>query len=292
MASDAKRSRLDCGDAVDRISNLPTNLMDLILKRLPLHDAARTSVLSKTWTNAWGMLSCLVFDDAFFDNLLSERILRKDKENQISEVSRTISGILLAHSGPILKFHLCIPRGLPLHKHPDMIFWIKNLSHNRVRKLKLYNKATGSCKIPSYLFSCLELTHLRLNKCILNPPLKFGDFCNLISVRLVDVEITNAMSFGTQLNELDLDRCTGIEHLGCQFKYNNNLRILGILECGEIEWNWFECTQKVDDLCLMFYGEAKKSMDLNKLVDKMPNIHTLHFNGFLLKVNEHPTKFY
>ncbi|KAK1374530.1 F-box domain-containing protein [Heracleum sosnowskyi] len=283
MASDDKTWRLDYGDAVDRISNLPANLMGLILKSLPLQDAARTSVLSKKWRGIWRMLPCLVFDDKFFGKLLSKRILKKDKESQLSGVSRTISGILLAHSGPILKFHLCIPLDLPLHKYPDTIFWIRNISHNGVRKLKLYNKAISPYEIPSYFFSCSELTHLRLKNCILNPPLKFGGFCNLISVRLVDVIITTAMSFGTQLGELYLNRCTGIEHLGCQFEYNNNLTVLSIMECGEVELQWFDCTQKVENLRLVFNGVAKKIMGLDKLVNKMPKIHTLYLNGFLLK---------
>lgn len=229
------------------------------------------------------MLSCLEFDDDFFYKLQSKRIGMKYIEILLSELSRTISGILLTHSGPILKFHISIPLGLPLHRQADMNFWIKNISRNGVRKLKIYNKAISACKIPSYLFSCLELTHLRLRNCILNPPLRFGGFCNLISVRLVNVIITTAMSFGTQLDELDLEHCTGIEHLGCQFKYNNNLTVLSILKCGEIEWKWFEFTQKVENLCLVLNGEAKKIMDLDKLVDEMPNLHTLHFNGLLLK---------
>lgn len=283
MASDAKIRPLDCGDTVDRISNLPANLMDLILNCLPLHDAARTSILSKTWRDAWGMLSCLVSDDDVLYKLQSKRSLMKEKEILLSEVSRTISGILLAHSGPILKFHICITQRLPLHRHPDLNFWIKNLSRNGVRKLKLYNKAIDACKIPSYLFSCLELTHLRLSNCILNPPLKFGGFCNLITVKLVKVKITTVMSFGTQLDELELECCTGIEHLGGHFKHGNNLTVLSILKCGEVEWKWFECTQKVENLCLRLNGEAKKIMNLDKLVDEIPNICTLHLNGLLLK---------
>ncbi|XP_074326712.1 F-box/FBD/LRR-repeat protein At1g13570-like [Apium graveolens] len=135
MASDAKTEGLACEETVDRISNLPALLLDLILEHLPLHDAARTSILSKSWEN--------------------------------------------------------------------MTLWIKCISNNGIRKLKIKNKAPSACKIPSYLFSCLGLTHMKLTNCILKPPLSFRGFCNLVRVELVDVIITTDLSFGTQLGDLN-----------------------------------------------------------------------------------------
>lgn len=101
MANDVGRREDDCGSgAVDRISNLPRNLIDLILKCLPLHDAARTTVLSKTktWRNIWGMHPHLVFDDIFFSQLVSKKV----GTAQQYEVSTTISNILLLHTGPVI----------------------------------------------------------------------------------------------------------------------------------------------------------------------------------------------
>lgn len=192
IASDAKTRRRDCGVAlVDRISNLPQNSIDLIIKCLPLRDAARMSILSKAWRDNWAIL----FDELFFSQLIS----KKDEQAPLSDVSKLVSGILLAHSGHVLNFQLFIPRSLPLYLYQDMIFWIKNLSNKGVRKLKIFNRGPMAEKVPSYLFSCLELTHLRLTKCVLNPPLGFRGFCNMVSVKLVDVIITAHMSFGTRL---------------------------------------------------------------------------------------------
>lgn len=64
MASDANTKRLDCGETVDFISNLPSNIIDLILKRLPVQDAARMSALSKTWKDIWVNCLCLILDEA------------------------------------------------------------------------------------------------------------------------------------------------------------------------------------------------------------------------------------
>lgn len=51
----------------------------------------------------------LVFDELIFKQLLSKKGSKEDKQAQVSEISRTISNILLVHTGPILKFHLLIP---------------------------------------------------------------------------------------------------------------------------------------------------------------------------------------
>lgn len=101
MASDAKTEGLACEDATDRISNLATDLIYLILKRLPVHDAVRTSILSTIWGSIWEMHPRLEFDETFFSRLASTKVFKKDKQTPLSEVSRTISSILLAHSGPI-----------------------------------------------------------------------------------------------------------------------------------------------------------------------------------------------
>lgn len=233
MASDAKTRRLDCGDPVERISNLPINLTYHILKRLSLHEVARMSILSKTWKEIWVMHSHLVFDDEFSDELCKGSFT-KDKETQLSLIFRTISCILLAHSGPILKFYIHFPHDLPVHRYPDTIFWIKNISSVRVRKVKLFNFAVTDYNMPSYLFSCSELTHLSLSGCILKPPLKFKGFSYLVRVRLVDVIITTDLSFGSQLNKLYLKYCTGTKNLA-RLYYYNNLSVLTIMECGELE---------------------------------------------------------
>lgn len=159
MATNAKTRRLDCGAAVDRISNMLVHLRHLILDRLPVDDVARTSVLSKVWTDIWIMYPNLVFDDQFFSQLISRKVQLEAEQVQLSEVSKTISNILLLHSGPVLTFHLTVPPYLPL-LHLDV--WIKNISNNGVRTLDLDNRAPVAYKIPSYVFSCQELTHLWL----------------------------------------------------------------------------------------------------------------------------------
>lgn len=292
MAGNAKTRRLDCGAPVDRISNLPRDLKHHILDRLPVDDVARTSILSKAWRGIWYMHPHLVFDDLFFSQLVSRKVPTEDQQVQLFEVSRTISNILLVHSGPILTFHLTIPPNLPLHQFMNL--WIKNISNNGVRTLELYNRAPVAYKIPSYFFSCSKLTHLWLTKCVLNPPSKFGGFCNLIDVKLVMVVITGDMSFGTQLKQLTLTACSGVEHLGSHFKNCNNLNELMIIDSEEIDWRLFECICTTPRMELNTLGLAlgkaidvmKKVINLDQLFGNMPRINTLYLDGFSLEVSE------
>ncbi|KAK1385289.1 F-box domain-containing protein [Heracleum sosnowskyi] len=270
MESDAKIRRLDCTS--DRISNLPRNVIDLILEGLPIRDAARTSILSKTWRDVWVMHPNLVLDQQFFSQLYSNTFTQP----MVVEIKRIISNILLVHNGPILVFKLDIPPYLNLL--PETDFWIRNISNNGVRKLELLNRFQLTYKMPSYFFSCLELTNLSLAKCRLDPPRGFQGFNNLLNVKLVNVEITADMSFGTQLKELHLSRCTGIEHLGCLLNRNNNLSNIKILDSGDLDWQLFECIEKVQLLTLALKGAThfrNEIINLDKLVGNMPKIKTL-----------------
>ena len=291
MANDTKRRQLDTGSrAVDRISNLPVNLKDLILERLPLHDAARTAVLSKSWSSVWEMHPVLVFDYVFFSRMVSG----KNEQAQVSNVPRTISNILFLHDGPVSRFHLSVISWFPLHKL-DADVWIERISKSGIRILELSNETRVPYTMPSYLFSCLELTHLTLENCILNPPGRFGGFRNLIEVTLSRVEIAANMSFGTRLKRITLDGCTGIKHLGCQFNYQHNLiRELVIISSEGIDWRWFATTKKVHFLGLSLEGSSnsrKNITDLDKLLGNMPNIEELFLDKFFLRVSKNYTNF-
>lgn len=50
----------------DRLSNLPDDILTVILERLKLHEAARTSVLSRRWVNLFGQRSRIIIDIGAF----------------------------------------------------------------------------------------------------------------------------------------------------------------------------------------------------------------------------------
>ncbi|XP_060190724.1 putative F-box/FBD/LRR-repeat protein At5g56810 [Lycium barbarum] len=57
-------------DRNDRISDLPNNVLNRILELLPVHDAARTSILSKQWRSVWAMLPNMKLDNHFCNKLM------------------------------------------------------------------------------------------------------------------------------------------------------------------------------------------------------------------------------
>lgn len=251
--------------ANDRISNLPRNIINLILERMPLYDAARTSTLSKSWRNIWQTHPHLVFDDVFLLQVVS----KVDNEDSLFGISRTINHILLLHIGPISKFHLSIPQHLPFHLSLPTECWIKSMSNKGVRIFEIFNYSRIPYKMPSHLFSFSDLTHLSLRNCILNAPVDFEGFHSMISVVLYGVEINADITFGSQLETLDLRHCTGTKHFDSR---------------------WFECTKKLQTLCLVMSrfatpGDYMKLINLDMLLCNMPSIHFICFDGIFLKVN-------
>ncbi|XP_075665365.1 putative F-box/FBD/LRR-repeat protein At5g56810 [Castanea sativa] len=66
-----KRRNLDGVDALDRISQLPEHIIHHILFLMPHKDAARTTVLSKSWKQVWNSLPRYDFkfcDGTYYDN--------------------------------------------------------------------------------------------------------------------------------------------------------------------------------------------------------------------------------
>lgn len=263
----------------DRISSLPVELIYCILAHLPIHDVARTSILSRTWRNIWKTHTRLILDDSF-----SLKVSSKKSESCLSAFSGAVDKILFVHTGSIWDFELYVPEKLQ-QSHIDR--WCKHLSNKGIRTLKLSNSEWNACSIPSYIFDCSELTQLKLFKWFLSPPHKSGCFSNLIEVSLVDVVITSEISFGNQLQKLYLLRCRGIQHLSCQFTNNNNLRRLDISRCDTMDWRCFNYTNTLEVFTLFTYlpnFNKNKPVDLIKLLGSSPRLKSLSLDDLTLQV--------
>ncbi|KAK2983918.1 hypothetical protein RJ640_017839 [Escallonia rubra] len=162
----------------DIISNLPRDIIANILKRMPIKYVVRTSMLSRKWRYNWSTIPELEFGQQFFEN---------------SDSVSIISKLLLLHSGPILKFVIQISSKISFTEREviDINQWILFLSRNGLEELTFeYSPCSFRepkklpYKLPSHLFSCLQLTHLKLCKCSLFPPVTFEGFPNLINLEL------------------------------------------------------------------------------------------------------------
>ncbi|CAM8899424.1 unnamed protein product [Rhodiola kirilowii] len=204
----------------DRISDLPNNIItDCILDRIPIHDVVATSILSKGWRHKWRTIPNLVFDTDFFHRVSEARKLRGVGNARLKlKYSNIIGKIMLLHLGPIHKFVLHVPyvwNRLP----PDLSSWMVFVSQNEIKELTIEARNEWMVGVPSYVFQCNELRHLKLHlhELDLHPPQDFRGFCNLLSLDLSGIlcggesEISNLVSKCTLLERLSLD-CTGCTH--------------------------------------------------------------------------------
>ncbi|GJU24676.1 F-box/FBD/LRR-repeat protein-like protein [Tanacetum coccineum] len=129
---------------------MPDNVMTNILDRLPIQDAVKTGILSRDWRFKWTLLTQLVFDDKFFQNLPN----KYDVKN--------LSRLLLHLKGPIKKFDLYMPYNEIILDVEDVNHWILFLSRKGIEELTLSNMP--------------EIPH------------NFCGFPNLLSLDLFDVE--------------------------------------------------------------------------------------------------------
>ncbi|XP_074324317.1 F-box/FBD/LRR-repeat protein At1g13570-like [Apium graveolens] len=262
----------------DRISNLPLVLKHFILDRVPLHDAARTSILSKAWRITWTTKPVLAFDPLF----CLEAISKKTEKACLSAFSDAVDMILAAHTGPIVEIEIFIPPELDKHHISQ---WIEHLSKQDVLVLKLDNSENDACLIPSHFFNFSKLKEFRLKKWILSPPNADGCFTNLVTMDLYRISISAHISFGTKLQNLDLHYCTGIEHL--DFTKSKNLRRLAINLCSKIDWRWLENTKKIEVLILLLLAadiNIGNSVNLIRLLSNCPNLHALLLHGSTIEL--------
>ncbi|KFK38824.1 hypothetical protein AALP_AA3G165400 [Arabis alpina] len=132
----------------DRFSGLHESVLSRILSYLPTVEAVRTSVLSKTWRNAWTNVTELWFDD---------RMRRDPKDCRFTEsVERVLSGIGSSH---INSFHLhsvnSCDGALPVP-------WLSNVLSRKLQKLVItWQKPEGYFFSP-FFASFGSLVELRL----------------------------------------------------------------------------------------------------------------------------------
>ncbi|GKC98067.1 F-box/FBD/LRR-repeat protein-like protein [Tanacetum coccineum] len=109
---------------MDRLSNLPSSIIESILCLVPIQEAGRTSILSREWRYRWTKIPNLVFiEDTFqvstvdgaessiLDQTHEQRIKRQTMDKK-SKLIYAICQVLLIHDGPINEFtlSLCLSR--------------------------------------------------------------------------------------------------------------------------------------------------------------------------------------
>ncbi|CAM8899444.1 unnamed protein product [Rhodiola kirilowii] len=195
----------------DRISDLPSDINSFILDRLSIREAVATSILSKDWRHKWRRIGNLIFDEEFLADVISP-IMEGDYERMDLEYNNIVRRILLLHLGPVRKVVLFIPYFAHTLPCEFLSSWMPFISRTEVKELIIENHHSLKFRLPSDIFHCNELQHLKLDVHTLDRlPQDFGEFCNLISLDLRVSEdegvIGNLISKCPLLERLSLD-CT------------------------------------------------------------------------------------
>jgi len=166
----------------DRISNLPWNVLDIILGKLPITDAVRTSVLAKGWRYKWLSQSEFVLDSNEFSESLDYR------DDGWDSISSVVNNFLLNHSDCIKKFVL---KTYCASHYSDVYQWIHFLSKEGIEIFMLEEYGNEFFMMSSHLFSFKQLKGLFLGSCVLRIPPTFGKFNFLWELLLRDVAMSD-----------------------------------------------------------------------------------------------------
>ncbi|XP_058183576.1 F-box/FBD/LRR-repeat protein At1g13570-like [Rhododendron vialii] len=269
-----------CFRTKDFISDLPKNVIESILARIPLRDAARTSILSSKWRYIWTTVSDLVLDKQFFADTL------RTKGRVRQEFTNAVEKILLLHSGPIQKFDLHLPEIILGNFCSDIDRWILFLSRNGIKDLTLCSTIDMPYKMHSCIYSCRELTRLKLVNCILKPPSELSGFQYVTRLHFQrttfgDNTLGPLLSRSGLLERLTIKYCSGIGHLNINAPNLNSLFI--------IDNNGLESLSFVDTPNLRYFfgslcDKMGKTPTLMEFLVALPRVSKLNLDGFFLEL--------
>lgn len=262
------------GDHLDRISDLPSNVIDGILQHLNIRDLARTSILSRKWRDIWISFPWLEFDKDFFD--LYDL---KDFKDHSPEVCIIITEVLLLHNGPINKFTLFIPSGFNI-PFGCIVKWILFLSRKGVKFIQLASNESVPYRVPSHFFSFEKLTHVRICKFKLLVPPNFCGFKSLVHFHFERITfefgaLESLISGSPLLEELYIVNCSGIE---CIDLSAPTLKVFSIEHIQAIKSICLEKAKNLIDLTLVLNQDGVSSLNKN-----LPEIQRLTM-GFVSKM--------
>ncbi|KAH7524044.1 hypothetical protein FEM48_Zijuj06G0076500 [Ziziphus jujuba var. spinosa] len=266
---------------LDRISDLPSHIIEQILSHLSIRDAVRTSILSSKWRYKWATIPHLVFDNQCLS------VPSQDQATVKSKLLAIIDHVLLLHMGPICKFKLSHRDLLAIN---DIDRWILYLSRGSIKEFVLEIWKGQRYFMPSCLFSCQNLTHLELFNCLLKPPLTFKGFKCLKSLDLQHVTMTQhvfeyMISSCPMLEKLTLMNFDGFSHLNIEAP---NLKFFDV--GGVFTDVSFKNTFGLAVVSIGLYGDANdqnrcfsNSSNLQKFFDHLPVIRRLEIQSYFLK---------
>ncbi|XP_021895761.1 F-box/FBD/LRR-repeat protein At1g13570-like isoform X1 [Carica papaya] len=269
---------------LDRISNMPTDVLNTILVHLPLRDAARTSVLSSKWRYKWTSISEFVLDDKCFSS-------SPHCDDRWEEIMKIIRHVQSNHNGSIKKFKLaayCYP------EHSQLGEWIEFVAEKGIEELSLQDFIfIKRFKLPSQVFSCPQLSCLDLYGCIFKLPSRFEGFACLKSLQLNQVSITSETleSLVHSCSVLEKLTLLDIDHIASLRIHNQTLKYLKIdSEFADISLENSPLLDSVDIRMVPFherimarYLEQGRACNLLRILGGLDSVRRLILSSFFIE---------
>ncbi|KAK9271791.1 hypothetical protein L1049_002155 [Liquidambar formosana] len=279
-------NRIECEkqEEIDKILiNLPSDVLNSILLRLPIWDIMKTTVLSKDWRYKWATISEFVFDSAYI-----QYRCKSTEAVTWDNIKNLVNRFLLNHSDALIeKFKLTA------HINPnnsDLCQWLHFLSKNGVKEFLLdnLNYLGGPFELPSSLYSFEKLSSLELKNFTIKLPLAFEGFKFLASLHLTFISIDddtleNLISSCPILQRLTLYDICGLSHLRI---HGPNLKYLKV-HYSKFENVSFENSAQLRtiDIWLMF---SENISNLLSALGRASGLESLSLHGHFLLPLEIP----
>ncbi|PIA52468.1 hypothetical protein AQUCO_01000385v1 [Aquilegia coerulea] len=196
-SSSQRKKRMYADRTKDFISELPQDIVECILLRLPIKETVRTSILSQKWRYKWTTLREIVFTE-------QSMVLANGKPTTNNFAN--IYHVLINHTGPIKKFGARFSLFKRINQF-NLDLWVSLLKEKGIQEIILEFMKGKFCVAPSRLFSCERLTYLKLYGCMVKLPCPFSGLRSLNRLDLDCFDVTNA-----EFNRL-LSGCSVLETL-------------------------------------------------------------------------------
>ncbi|XP_074305351.1 F-box protein At4g22280-like [Silene latifolia] len=142
-------------NCLDKISNLPDELLGHILSFLPTRFAVSTSILSTRWRYLFTLTTCLSFEDCGIE----EEYNRTDFTEVAPRFKEFVDKFLELHQvSPIKKFSLLCRS---TYKNSDLNQWVSHALKKGVQELH-YELANRIDCMPDGFFTCETLVNLKM----------------------------------------------------------------------------------------------------------------------------------
>ncbi|KAL5986851.1 hypothetical protein ACLOJK_015185 [Asimina triloba] len=255
----------------DRVSNLPDDVLHNILSLMPMKQAIRTSILSRRWRYLWRNrpIYALILNTTAKEFVRSTSQYSQSQQQFVGAMNHYVN---LNRGRDVDNFQLFFYPGDT--DISDYETWIKfaidggfaggvkvldlDGCHHYLPFILIRGKPVEDrkpFKLPSNLFSCGYLTHLRLSRCHLNLPSNFTGLESLQAlyldrVNLDDKMLQSLLSNCQLLENLSLIECNDLDSINISGSPNLNLKRLTVVHC-------YACSLEIS----------------------APNLQSLHFNA-------------